>query len=131
MKALAGLLLSVLIFSGSFAFANEVGEYGIHLFFDEREFVDVMTVAKNPEGLLEGRMFVPQDFEGSLLNLKIDGLKIEFDLFVPKNSSRPNDLIFHYVGQFFDQKREQLTGFVTIKGSTDFTASFVGFKRKP
>lgn len=131
MKALASLLLSALVFSGTFAFASDTGEYGIHLFFNEREFVDVMTVTKNPEGILEGRMFVPQDFEGPLLDLKIEDLKIEFDLFVPKNASRPNDLIFHYVGQLFDQKKEQMTGFVTIKGSSEFTASFVGFKRKP
>jgi len=131
MKALASLLLSALIFSGTFALARDGGEYGIHLFFDEREFVDVMTVSKNPEGILEGRMFVPQDFEGPLLDLKIDDLKIEFDLLVPKNASRPTDLIFHYVGQFFDQKKEQITGFVTIRGSPEFTASFVAFKRKP
>jgi hypothetical protein len=130
MKSITIILFSTLIFSGAFASAGVPGEYGIHLFFDEKEFVDTMTISQNAEGNLTGNMDVPNDFSGPLMNLKVDGLKVEFDLLVPKNSSRPVDLAFHYVGHFFDQTYNQLIGFVIIEGSEDFTASFTAFKRK-
>lgn len=102
--------------------------YGIHLFFNETEFVDVLTL-KNKKGQLEGEMDVPNDFKGPLKNIQFKDKKITFDLFVPKNSARPRDLIFHYEGQFFDKSRKQLVGYVTLKDSSEFVASFVGFLR--
>lgn len=130
MKALNYVFAALIVITGGHAQASVPGEYGIHLFFNEKEFVDTMTISKNSQGNLVGNMDVPQDFSGPLVNLKIDGLKLEFDLFVPKNSSRPVDLVFHYVGHFFDETHNQLIGFVTIEGSKNFTASFTAFKRK-
>lgn len=75
MKILASLFFSTLIFSGTFASASVPGEYGIHLFFNEKEFVDTMTISQNHEGNLIGDMDVPQDFSGPLKNLKVDGQK--------------------------------------------------------
>jgi hypothetical protein len=105
--------------------------YGIHLFFNETEFLDVMVLDKNASGKIEGTMFVPNDFDGKLENIKMTETTISFDLFVPKNAARPEDLIFHYEGQFFDSTKEQLTGYVTIQNQSGFVASFVGFLRKP
>lgn len=107
------------------------GEYGLHLFFTETEFVDVLTFKTDQEtGVLTGHMYVPDDFEGYISNFKQIGLKITFDLFVPKNLSRPTDLIFHYTGTFHSKNLKQLIGFVTIKGHKDFVASYIAIKRK-
>ena len=122
------------MFFAQMSFANEqkyeaIGKYGIHLFFNEQEFVDVLQIYPHFDGELYGIMYVPNDFDGEISDLKIEGLAIEFDLFVPKNDSRPKDLIFHYEGQFFNLNYEQLKGFVTLKDENEFVASFVGFKR--
>lgn len=103
--------------------------YGIHLYFNETEFVDVMSINEIKPAVFEGSMHVPNDFDGKLENIHVNGLEISFDLFVPKNSARPQDLIFHYKGFYFDVSKTQLMGFVTIKGTQNFVASFVGFKR--
>lgn len=104
--------------------------YGLHLFFDEREFVDVLSLKNEAGGPLSGHMSVPNDFEGDLLNLKLEGNELGFDLFVPKNSSRPQDLVFHYQGRYFDQAQRQIIGYVTLKDQPDFVASFVAFLRE-
>lgn len=123
------ILCLVLIKTAGASEMNLNGEYGLHLFFNEKEFVDVMTIDTNEQGELTGEMFVPDDFDGKLLNIKHDGLKLTFDLFVPKNRARPVDLIFHYKLQFHAQDAKEFIGFVTLKDETDFVASFVGFKR--
>lgn len=103
--------------------------YGIHLYFDERPYVDVLTLRRLPNGRLVGRMDVPGDFSGDVQNLVLKGRSISFDLLVPRNSSRPKDLMFHYEGHFHDLTRKQLAGFVTLKDQAAFIASFVGFLR--
>ncbi len=103
--------------------------YGIHLYFDETEFIDVLIINRFADGALKGEMHVPNDFDGPVQNVKIEGNKITFDLLVPKNLSRPTDLMFHYEGQFFDATQTQLIGFVTIKDQSGFVASFTGFLR--
>lgn len=103
--------------------------YGIHLYFNEKEYVDVMTLKRLPDGRIQGMMQVPNDFSGKLENLVLTGRSISFDLLVPKNSARPKDLIFHYEGHFYDKTRRQLAGFVTLRDQTQFIASFVGFRR--
>jgi hypothetical protein len=108
--------------------ADDSGAYGIHLYFDEKEFVDVLTVTHGAGIPYFGHMSVPNDFEGDIDVVRIDGDSISFTLPVPKNASRPA-MLFHYEGKFFDAAHKQLTGFVTIEGRTDFVASFVGFKR--
>jgi hypothetical protein len=126
------------------ASGTKVRAYGLHLFFDEREFVDVLTLELLPDGTLRGHMSVPKDFEGDLTNIRFEqGDKvydsvpphIAFDLFVPKNAARPKDLVFHYEGYFFDQNLSELSGFVSLASrptgpSADFVASFVAFLRK-
>lgn len=118
------------------AFANaalaplvESKTYGIHLYFDETEFIDVLIVNKFADGAIKGEMQVPNDFTGVIQNVKIAGQKITFDLLVPKNLSRPTDLMFHYEGQFFDATQTQLIGFVNIRDQPGFVASFTGFLR--
>ncbi len=135
-KLLLGLFLASLALPvAAQATPAETKTYGIHLFFDEKEFVDVLTVTKHASGAVEGHMVVPDDFEGKVDNLEfrpatwITGPTLSFDLFVPKNASRPKDLIFHYRGTFFDSSEKQLNGFVTIQGQPGFVASFVGFQR--
>ena len=135
LKALL-LFLPVLVFTTFAAAAPAVpittshdqGVYGIHLFFNETEFVDVLSLDFDPAGL-KGHMHVPDDFDGEIANAILQDQQIEFDLFVPKNGARPTDLIFHYQGVFFDETRKQLTGTVTIKGEKTFLAAFVGFRR--
>ncbi len=122
--ALCSLSLNAKLFA-----AESVSVYGLHLFFSEAEAVDVLTLTETKDGLLSGQMFVPNDFEGPLLNLAGDDLKLSFELLVPKNIGRPNDLIFVYEGQFFDATKRQLTGFVRLKNQSGFIASFVAFKR--
>lgn len=106
------------------------GVYGLHLFFNEQEFVDVLTFSKTESGQLKGHMDVPNDFAGDIENINLQGQEITFDLFVPKNSSRPQDLIFHYRGTFFSGDHRQLIGYVTIKGQNAFVASFTAFLRE-
>jgi hypothetical protein len=74
MKTITSILFSTLIFFGTFASASVPGEYGIHLFFDEKEFVDTMTISQNAEGNLTGRMDVPNDFSGPFMILRVDGV---------------------------------------------------------
>ena len=123
------ILFLVLIKTAGASEINLSGDYGLHLFFNEKEFVDVMSIETNEKGEITGEMFVPDDFDGKLLNIKHDGLKLTFDLFVPKNRARAVDLIFHYKLQFHAQDAKEFIGFVTLKDETDFVASFVGFKR--
>ena len=129
------LILAVsLLFTGLISQAGpvphkKISTYGIHLFFNETEFIDLLTIEKSELGFTVGHMSVPDDFEGAVTNLQIVGLKITFDLLVPKNNSRPQDMIFHYEGTFFDSTLAQVTGYVTLKNQTDFIASFVGFLR--
>ena len=104
--------------------------YGLHLFFNEREFVDVLTLRESELGLVSGHMFVPDDFAGEIENLLSFGGGISFDLLVPKNASRPEDMYFQYSGRFFDLGRRQITGFVTLRGTNEFIASFVAFLRE-
>lgn len=130
------LLIAILFSQISFAQHEDgklkaIGEYGIHLFFNEQEFIDVLQIYTYDTKNLHGHMHVPNDFDGETSAITVDGLKIEFDLFVPKNESRPNDLMFHYVGEFFDSSYKQMKGFVTLKGEKDFVASFIGFRRPP
>lgn len=107
------------------------GVYGLHLFFSEKEYVDVLTLGYDQAGQkMTGHMHVPNDFDGELENIKVDGEKISFELFVPKNNSRPEDLIFHYEGRFFDKSYRQLIGYVTLKGSNNFVASYTAFLRE-
>lgn len=103
--------------------------YGIHLFFNETEFIDVLTITQDSNGQLSGHMLVPNDFEGAVTGLQVTGQQIQFDLLVPKNASRPVDLIFHYEARFFDAAQKELIGFVTIKDQNEFVASFTGFLR--
>ncbi|MCM2277120.1 MAG: hypothetical protein NDJ89_03520 [Oligoflexia bacterium] len=129
MRILTTTLLALTVISGSVQAAAPPATYGIHLFFDEREFVDVLTLEKDEADNLKGHMDVPNDFAGDVTNLKLQGDSLQFDLFVPKNSARPQDLIFHYEAKFFDTTHRQLAGFVTLKGQKSFVASFVGFLR--
>lgn len=103
--------------------------FGVHLFFDEKEFVDIIHLNYSLSGEVSGKMHVPNDFDGPMENLIVNDKQITFDILVPKNSARPNDLIFHYQGQFFDRSRKQMIGFVTLKQNPGFLASFVGFLR--
>jgi hypothetical protein len=119
-------LLALALFTTSAHAADSAGTFGLHLFFDEKEFVDVLTVTRNDTGALRGHMSVPNDFEGEINVISEQGNTLAFDLPVPKNASRP-DLLFHYEGRFFDDSKSQLTGFVTANGN--FVASFVAFRR--
>lgn len=104
--------------------------YGVHLFFNETEFVDELTLTTGPDGQLSGHMYVPNDFEGDITNAVQTEKSIAFDVLVPKNASRPLDVIFHYDLSFFDDSMTQAVGFVTIKDSPNFVASLVAFLRK-
>ncbi|MEA9356240.1 hypothetical protein SHI21_08505 [Bacteriovorax sp. PP10] len=131
MKRLSISILFLLL-TVNVAFAEitaPVTTYGIHLYFDEQEFVDILVINKDADGVLTGDMHVPNDFDGKVSNLVVNDEKIVFDLLVPKNSSRPTDLMFHYEGKFFDKSLNQMIGFVSIKGESGFVASFVGFIR--
>lgn len=110
--------------------ANPAGEYGLHLFFNEKEFVDVLTIESHGD-LFKGHMHVPDDFDGDIKTISYHSVNqtIEFELFVPKNKARPQDLIFVYKGQYFDDEHKQLIGYVEDKQGK-FIASFVAFKRK-
>ncbi len=110
--------------------AEMTGTYGLHLFFNEKEFIDIVKISKGPGGQLIGDMIVPNDFNGKLLNIKHSDQQMSFDLFVPKNSARPKDMIFSYRLIFFDNStHSQFVGFVNLQGQPQFVASFVGFKR--
>lgn len=130
MRFLSALVLLGLVTGPAFAHASPVETYGIHLFFNEREFIDVMTLEHRDDGALTGAMHVPNDFDGPLLNTATTGENLSFDLNVPANASRPQALVFHYEGRFFDTSHDQLIGFVTLKGESGFIASFTGFRRK-
>jgi|GEM_PF-6086571 len=131
MKNLFILSLLALSLSPSNVYAAEEPRvYGLHLFFSEQDNVDVLTINTDANGKLIGDMHVPNDFDARVLNLEEKDGALSFDLPVPKNSGRPVDLIFHYEGRYFSSAKEQLTGFVTLKGEMGFVASFVAFLRK-
>lgn len=123
------MVLMALIFTTTAAFAGTTKTYGIHLFFNEQEFVDVLILNTNENGDIAGEMKVPNDFDAKVDNLVVSSQRITFDLLVPKNSSRPKDLIFQYEGNFFDLNQREIAGFVKIQGEAGFVASFVGFLR--
>jgi hypothetical protein len=133
--AAVGFIFMVLGFMSSEAYSEAPdGTYGLHLFFDEKEFIDVLELRTRPssigdQSIIDGTMIVPDDFTGEFRNGKLDGLNLNFELLVPKNAARPNDLIFVYHLRFFDLSRAQFNGFVTLKDDPKFVASFVGFKR--
>lgn len=131
MKSLSiSFLFLLLAVNVAFADINApVKTYGIHLFFDEKEFVDILVLNQDESGALTGEMQVPNDFDAKVTELVVKNQEISFDLLVPKNSARPKDLMFHYEGKFFDKSLNQMTGFVSIKGEPGFVASFVGFIR--
>lgn len=122
--------ICVLSLASLSASAAEPRVYGLHLFFDEKDNVDVLTLSTDAQGRLTGDMHVPNDFDTQVLNLEEKEGTLSFDLPVPKNSSRPVDLMFHYEGRYFAGAKEQLAGFVTLKGEQGFVASFVAFLRK-
>ena len=124
------LLIATLLIQQAHAAELPVGTYGLHLFFNEQEFIDVLTLSKGDAGQLKGHMDVPNDFAGDIDSISLQGNEISFDLFVPKNASRPRDLIFHYRGTFFSQDHQQLIGYVTLKGQSGFVASFTAFLRE-
>ena len=129
MKILIGFCLLLLATAQSFA---RTDVYGLHLFFNEKEFVDVLTLEyhEGVDVIKGGHMDVPNDFDGPIINPVAFSGQLRFDLFVPKNSSRPKDLVFDYRAFFFDETRNQMYGYVTLKGSDEFVASFVAFKRE-
>lgn len=129
MKKIALSVMLLMQFPISAAQAGIEGTYGIHLYFDEKEFVDVLTVEKLNEGMFSGMMHVPNDFDGTIEAIHVDGQKLAFDLPVPKNAARPKDLVFRYSATFFDASFRQLVGFVTLANEPGFIASFVGFRR--
>jgi len=103
--------------------------YGVHLFFNENEAVDTLTIQVDVYGKVRGHMSVPNDFEQDIEDVSLIGDTLSFDLFVPKNEYRPQDLVFHYVGTYFGGDDDHLIGYVTLKEQTDFVASFTAFKR--
>lgn len=115
---------------GPIAKAEMTGTYGLHLFFNEKEFVDIIRITKRPDGQLSGDMIVPNDFNGKLLNIKTSERQMTFDLFIPKNSARPKDMVFSYRLLFFDNSHNQFVGFANLQGQPTFIGSFVGFKRQ-
>lgn len=131
-----------LLFSVSMAFAdtptkNLEGNFKIHLFFgDTAPFVDDLSVQVSPEGKVTGRMHVPNDFDADIENITFNGSDLKFDILVPKNPSRPVDLVFRYESKIYSTEANQYAGFVTttmadgkpVKPS--YTASFLMF-RKP
>lgn len=126
---IAAAILTFVSFSAFSETTKIIGTYGIHLYFNETEFIDTVTFSVDESGSLKGLMHVPNDFDGEVTDIVEKEKSLDFDLFVPKNSSRPEDLIFHYQGTFFSNDKNQLIGYVTIKGESDFVASFVAFKR--
>lgn len=130
MKKLIYLMAALVCISyGSVGRAEVTGTYGLHLFFNEKEYIDIIRIAKGPGGQLVGDMIVPNDFNGKLSNIKVGERQLTFDLFVPKNSARPKDMIFSYRLLFFDNSHNQFIGFANLQGQATFIASFVGFKR--
>src|SRR4051812_30201018 len=114
---LKSAILTTLVLATSFAVhasPNVKGTYGLHLFFDEKEFIDVLTIYTDTNSNLTGKMDVPDDFTSPLFSGHHSGADIAFDVFVPKSASRPTDMIFHYDGRCFDPRCEQLVGFAQI-----------------
>lgn len=137
MDLLGGIMKSILVSFGfimcaAFAIHATTAEtklYGVHLFFNETEFVDTLTLTTDVDGTLSGHMYVPDDFEGDIINVVRTNNEITFDLLVPKNRARTEDMTFHYVMTFFNEELKQATGFVTLKDRPEFVASLVAFLR--
>ncbi len=128
-KIAIALTFMLLTFASLSAFAEINGSYGLHLFFNEKEFIDVLKITTDQNNRVQGEMIVPSDFTGKISNAIVTPTGLIFDLLVPKNNSRPEDLIFHYDLKFFDNSHQQFIGYATLKGTKEFIASFVGFKR--
>ena len=121
--------------------ASLAGKYRLHLFFgDTKPFLDELVVRVSPEGRVTGRMHVPDDFDADIENVSFDGLgrRLVFDLLVPKNKSRPVDLVFRYEAFLFPGDATRLAGFARIVKSDGnpvspppYVASFVAFRSVP
>lgn len=112
--------------------------YRLHLFFDDKEFVDELEVVRDQTGrVLSGRMLVPRDFIRPIQHITDlpNAAGLMFDVPVPKNASRPKDLVFTYNVTYFDRSQKQMTGFVQMRSlnpySHTFVASFVAFLQPP
>ena len=95
-----------------------------------------MEISESVDGNLTGRMNVPNDFDADLENLSASGSTLNFEVLVPKNSSRPVDLVFRYEGQQFVPGASQVTGFVRLVKSDGkpqearpYVATFLMFRK--
>lgn len=105
------------------------GQYDIHLYFDEKPFLDTMVLFIDQDKV-KGEMHVPNDFDASIDHFVLNGLNFSFEILVPKNPSRPKDFHARYEGKFYDATMQTFAGFATVVEDNSFMASFVGHQLK-
>lgn len=128
----AALISATSLMAGQNPPASLTGRYDLHLYFDEKPFLDYVTLQADGAGRIIGTMHVPNDFDAPIEKFEIADRRFFFEILVPKNSYRPKDLRFRYEGEFFDDTFTVFTGFVKDAESKDksFIASFLGHRLK-
>ena len=112
------------------------GDYKLNLYFgDSPPFTDTIHVSHSQSGLPSGTMHVPNDFDAILDGLTKFEDTVVFTVLVPKNASRPDDMVFRYIANIFAPDSNSLAGFVdliSVAGKpvtkTTYVGTFVGFR---
>lgn len=115
------------------------GSYRLHLYFgDTKPFLDDVRLDVSPAGAITGLMHVPGDFDAKVEAAALSGTRLTFEILVPKNASRPVDLVFRYEAEIFREDPSHLAGFASIVRSDGkpvapgaYVASFLMFRKKP
>lgn len=113
------------------------GSYDLQLYFgNSKPFLDAVHLERGSDFKLKGDMHVPDDFDAPLLNLASDERSVRFEVLVPKNLSRPEDMVFLYEGTISPHDTTKFAGHVTLTQvgqatleQPEYVASFLMFKK--
>ncbi|MEZ4814392.1 MAG: hypothetical protein R3A80_04195 [Bdellovibrionota bacterium] len=112
------------------------GNYDLHLYFgNTKPYLDGVQLMRGPEDGLSGTMHVPDDFDAQLEELSFDSTHIRFEVKVPANSARPQDMRFLYEATVSPHDEKNFSGHVTLTHvagekleKASYVASFLMFK---
>lgn len=124
--------LAFVVTTGAFAASAESldGKYNLYLYFgDTAAFTDTLTLETDKKGEITGEMQVPNDFDGKISKARFKDNRLSFQLLIPKNASRPVDLLFQYDLEAFPKDSSKMVGFAKIvesDGKADPKEPYVG-----
>lgn len=114
------------------------GIYDLHLYFgNTKPYLDSVEFKQGAAENLSGIMHVPNDFDATLEKLVTNDTSIRFEVLVPANASRPQDMIFLYEATISPHDTSKFSGHVTLTKvgndtlpTPEYVASFLMFKKE-